>query len=493
MPFLNSRKDSPASTPTPRQDVMSPDTTGMGSPFTIPPLNLPLPLNLPHLPNLSGLGLPLPMAGIPQIPVPPDLTRFMNMLSGAGTVVGATPRPDGRESSSSTGSSRSSSAGVVQQSSSSHSTPAPTQLRAPPSASLWGPGHAKQTSISAGIKRKKEPDNYVPDGSTDMSRATLPVRRSLRPRAERSYAESPDIVVDYEDEPPTKINGNGAAVNGCDDEESDSDCGEMPPLPIMKVERQNQYKYLKHLKCAVIIIVLIIAVTIYSDFKELTADEIDDRERNLRKLKQRLRSEEMKLVLLKKLLQSQQMKENVCVPPAIASAGGSNTTPNSAVASPKGASLNSSMPQPANAHNQQSLTHQQQGNHNHLHNLQNLQNLQNLSNISGLHPQALQIPGMKGRVSPKLSSNSNGGSSRGGDPGLNLSHLGMSGLFANPHLATLGPIPGLLPSTSASHSSSRKSQQNNLQNSSKNMSSAKVSTLLKGVSQFMLFYEAGTT
>lgn len=229
------RKDSPASTPTPRQDVMSPDTTAMGSPspFTIPALNIPLPLNIPHLPNLPNLGLPLPLAGIPQIPVPPDLNRFMSMLSGAGTVVGTSARTDGRESSSSTGSSRSSSAGVAQSSSHSISN---THVIPAASSSLWGPGNAKQTSISAGIKRKKEPDTYVPDGrmDVDVNRSTLPVRRSLRPRAERSYAESPDIVVDYEDEPPTKINGNGAAVNGVD-EESDSDCGEMPPLPPIKV------------------------------------------------------------------------------------------------------------------------------------------------------------------------------------------------------------------------------------------------------------------
>lgn len=217
--------------------------------------------------------------------------------------------------------------------------------------------------------------------------------------------------------------------------------------------------------------------------QELSEEEVRDRERNLRKLKQKLRNEEMKLVLLKKLRQSQQMKENVCVPPLAASTSNNNSGQNSVMPSPKGASLHSSLSQPANAHNQQSLSQQQLGNQNHLHNLQNLQNLQNLPNLPGLHPQALQLPGVKGRASPKLSSNgpsSNGGSSR--DGGLNLSHLGMSGLFANPHLAALGPIPGLnLQTPQASHNSSSRSNQNNLQNSSKSMSSAKVSTLLKGV------------
>ncbi|XP_032680799.1 transcriptional repressor p66-beta-like isoform X4 [Odontomachus brunneus] len=93
-------------------------------------------------------------------------------------------------------------------------------------------------------------------------------RRSLRPRIERSYAESPD-------EP--RMNGylNGNA--------SDSEEGELPPLlPI----------------------------------KELSSDELAERERMLRKLKEELKSEEMKLVLLKKLRQSQQLKENIAVPKA---------------------------------------------------------------------------------------------------------------------------------------------------------------------------------
>ncbi|OXU21658.1 hypothetical protein TSAR_013348 [Trichomalopsis sarcophagae] len=94
-------------------------------------------------------------------------------------------------------------------------------------------------------------------------------RRNLRPRTERSYAESPD-------EP--RMNGylNGNA--------SDSDEADMPPLlPI----------------------------------KELSSDEIAERERTLRKLKEELRSEEMKLVLLKKLKQSQQLKENIAAVPKV--------------------------------------------------------------------------------------------------------------------------------------------------------------------------------
>lgn len=105
-------------------------------------------------------------------------------------------------------------------------------------------------------------------------------RRVLRPRTEpRSYAESPDIVL-----LPAKINGrqqNGNIDSETDDDDDDDE--EMPPIyPI----------------------------------KELTPAELWERERGLRKLREELRNEETKLVLLKKLKQSQQMmKENLIVTP----------------------------------------------------------------------------------------------------------------------------------------------------------------------------------
>ncbi|XP_012148304.1 transcriptional repressor p66-beta simjang isoform X1 [Megachile rotundata] len=95
-------------------------------------------------------------------------------------------------------------------------------------------------------------------------------RRNLRPRIEISYAETPD---------ERRINGY---VNG----NADSDEGDMPPLP---------------------------------PIKELTSDELAERERTLRKLREELRSEEMKLVLLKKLRQSQQLKENIAAVPKVPS------------------------------------------------------------------------------------------------------------------------------------------------------------------------------
>lgn len=51
--------------------------------------------------------------------------------------------------------------------------------------------------------------------------------------------------------------------------------------------------------------------------KELSPQELWQRERGLRRLREELRAEEMKLVLLKKLRQSQQLKENVAVVPPV--------------------------------------------------------------------------------------------------------------------------------------------------------------------------------
>lgn len=116
--------------------------------------------------------------------------------------------------------------------------------------------------------------------SASGSTSPVPGRRVLRPRTEpKSYAEVPDIVL-----LPAKVNGrsyNGATATAALSESEDD---EMPPVfPI----------------------------------KELTAAEIWERERGLRKLREELRSEETKLVLLKKLKQSQQvmMKENIVVTP----------------------------------------------------------------------------------------------------------------------------------------------------------------------------------
>ena len=123
-------------------------------------------------------------------------------------------------------------------------------------------------------------------GGETGSTSPIPGRRVLRPRTEvKSYAEVPDIVL-----LPAKVNGRsqnggGGGTGSVTTGLSESEDEEMPPVyPI----------------------------------KELTAAEICERERGLRKLREELRSEETKLVLLKKLKQSQQvmMKENLIVTPS---------------------------------------------------------------------------------------------------------------------------------------------------------------------------------
>lgn len=118
------------------------------------------------------------------------------------------------------------------------------------------------------------------------------MRRVLRPRTEpKSYAEVPDIVL-----LPAKINGRqqqpGSTNNNGADFDLDSDEEELRPIV---------------------------------HIKELSAAEIWERERTLRKLREELRSEETKLVVLKKLKQSQMtMKENLIVTPINSNA---NVTP----------------------------------------------------------------------------------------------------------------------------------------------------------------------
>ncbi|PNF35451.1 hypothetical protein B7P43_G04124 [Cryptotermes secundus] len=153
------------------------------------------------------------------------------------------------------------------------------------------PSPASRNTVGASevpqdLSRSHRPisDDMMGAGDT-MSRGLIPrsikefddryPRRNLRPRTERNYAESPDIIVLSDEEPRI----NGFATNGYD---SDTDEGEMPPLP---------------------------------PIKELSPAELAERERGLRKLREELRNEEMKLVLLKKLRQSQQMKENIAVVP----------------------------------------------------------------------------------------------------------------------------------------------------------------------------------
>ncbi|XP_073990870.1 transcriptional repressor p66-beta simjang isoform X3 [Rhodnius prolixus] len=99
-------------------------------------------------------------------------------------------------------------------------------------------------------------------------------RRCLRPRTElRSYVETPDVVPVVVEE--ARTNGYANGFNDVDDVDLP-----MPPLPVIK---------------------------------ELTEMEVAKREETVRRLRTELRNEEMTLVLLKKLRQSYQMKENVAI------------------------------------------------------------------------------------------------------------------------------------------------------------------------------------
>ncbi|CAG9766371.1 unnamed protein product [Ceutorhynchus assimilis] len=122
------------------------------------------------------------------------------------------------------------------------------------------------------------PSSYL----INPSGAMVNSRRILRPRTEpRSYVESPDALINGSLD--RRTNGTGIV----DFLDSDSSEGEMPPLP--------------------------------PPIKELSPDQLKQRDRGLRRLREELRAEEMKLVLLKKLKQSQQLKENVAVqlPPGV--------------------------------------------------------------------------------------------------------------------------------------------------------------------------------
>lgn len=133
------------------------------------------------------------------------------------------------------------------------------------------------------------------DGGNQIE-SRYPSRRVLRPRTEpRSYAEieSPDINFN---------NGTEKSTNG--EFESEEDDEEDTPMPLV-------------------------------EFKELSAAEIWERERNLRKLREELRNEETKLILLKKIKHSQQvMKENKTPSNLTSSHGAQNLSQNFSTGNP---------------------------------------------------------------------------------------------------------------------------------------------------------------
>ncbi|XP_057660603.1 transcriptional repressor p66-alpha isoform X1 [Diorhabda carinulata] len=203
--------------------------------------------------------------------------------------------------------------------------------------------------LSISNRSSSTPPNYVPFHLTNNNSTSsipqqqpLPLtnsRRVLRPRTEpRSYVESSDAL----------INGllDKPRVNGNFEYSSDSSEGEMPPL---------------------------------SPIREYTTAEIKQRERGLRRLREELRAEEMKLVLLKKLKQSQQLKENVAVLPpnipvsALPTSGlpsGLSITPTTVKVPPKGQQspqmAHSRHPSSNNSHKVSNIPGNGSGNSQHL-------------------------------------------------------------------------------------------------------------------------------
>lgn len=134
-------------------------------------------------------------------------------------------------------------------------------------------GNASITTNNNGSRNDNGIQTTTTTTTTTMSsgnESRYPNRRVLRPRVEaRSYAEieSPDI----------NLNGDKVEKNTNGDLDTDDEDAAMPEIEI----------------------------------KELSAAEIWERERKLRKIREELRNEETKLVLLKKIKHSQQvMKEN---------------------------------------------------------------------------------------------------------------------------------------------------------------------------------------
>jgi hypothetical protein len=134
--------------------------------------------------------------------------------------------------------------------------------------------NSSNSTSNANSNVKNNGSNGETIQTTHISESKYPSRRVLRPRTEpRSYAEieSPDINFNGAN---NEKSANGDYDSDEDDEDDDT------PMPLVEI-------------------------------KELSAAEIWERERKLRKLREELRNEETKLILLKKIKHSQSvMKEN---------------------------------------------------------------------------------------------------------------------------------------------------------------------------------------
>ncbi|KFM78493.1 Transcriptional repressor p66 alpha, partial [Stegodyphus mimosarum] len=209
-----------------------------------------------------------------------------------------------------------------------------TKWRAPPpserklggsiSSTFAQPASASNTSESGCIERTQDHKRSKSSHHVRM----LPRKRlcvSDQQQNSASSCSSPDVIVLSDEEKP-RLNGH---LNGyeSDSKNSDSEAMEMPPLPPEKT---------------------------------WDPEELKEKRRILRELRDELRSEEMKLVLLKKLHQSQMIKENLINQAAAAMAGKMVPTANrgASSAAPPPLVRSGQVPQTQNKMLSQQLSHQ---------------------------------------------------------------------------------------------------------------------------------------
>lgn len=210
-----------------------------------------------------------------------------------------------------------------------------TKWRAPPTSERKSAGSVSSTFAQPASASNTSEVGYS-DRTSELKRSkSLSHHARMLPRKRlhtgepqpnsASSCSSPDVIVLSDEEKP-RLNGH---INGyeSDSRNSDAENMEMPPLPQEKVWEPDEYKAQK---------------------------------RKLRELQDELRSEEMKLVLLKKLHQSQMVKETILNQAAAAVAGKMVPTANRGAsnAAPPPLVRSGQITQPQNKMLSQQLSHQ---------------------------------------------------------------------------------------------------------------------------------------
>ncbi|XP_054716657.1 transcriptional repressor p66-alpha-like [Uloborus diversus] len=213
-----------------------------------------------------------------------------------------------------------------------------TKWRAPPTserkaATSIGSTFAQPASASSASETDRTMSDHKRSKSGHHSRMLPRKRLHIAPNMESqplqnsaSSCSSPDVIV-LSDEDKPRFNGH---LNGyeSDSKNSDSELSEMPPLP---------------------------------PEKSWDPEKLKEKRKLLRELRDELRSEEMKLVLLKKLHQSQMIKDNLLNQAAAAAVAGKmvpTTNRGASNAAPPPLVRSGQIPQPSNKMLSQQLSHQ---------------------------------------------------------------------------------------------------------------------------------------